>query len=548
MTAALPISVTAEQFYPTIAVDDLQPSATNPRKTFDPQRLAEMAKTIAEHGILEPILARPLPGKLDHEHAKAGVVASARPKFEIVAGERRWRAAKLAKVATVPVIVRPLNDKQALEIQTIENAQREDLHPLEQAAGYERLIKDFGYTPEKIADAIGKSRAHVFQVRKLGALAPKLREAFVAGEMDTTLATVLARVPGQTLQEAAWKKLKDEFRNGFSFRVAAEFIRTNFMLDLMRAPFNINDEKLVAKAGACGKCPKRTGNQVDLFPDVKNGNVCTDPACFAEKRSAATQVEIKQAEQKGREVIIGAQAKKIMPWQGSSVAHGSGFVEPSERCYDDAKRRTWKDLAKLAGVEPTLIQVPQSGELEPIIPLEKVKRGLAAKGIKLIRTRETSKAEQTYRKQRQAEQEKRARDGEARRRAWLAMRAKVKSVNDRDLRIVVGAWLDDAGYQANELREFWPFVMGAGAENRIAKLKPADFARFIVDLAVAGELEGGRYNEPANLAHFCKRYGVDLAKHRRAVDAEHKAKLAAAKKAKPKAKAKAKPVKKKGRK
>jgi hypothetical protein len=143
-----------------------------------------------------------------------------------------------------------LTDKQALEIQTIENAQREDLHPLEQAAGYERLIKEFGYTPEKIADAIGKSRAHVFQIRKLGALSPKLREAFIAGEMDTTLATVFARVPGQSLQDAAWQKLKAEFRNGFSFRIGAEFVRKNFMLDLMRAPFNINDESLVVKPPA----------------------------------------------------------------------------------------------------------------------------------------------------------------------------------------------------------------------------------------------------------------------------------------------------------
>jgi ParB/RepB/Spo0J family partition protein len=253
MTAALPVSATAEQFLPKVLIADLEPSATNPRKTFDPQRLSEMARTISEHGILEPILARPLPGN------KSG-------RLEIVAGERRWRAAQLAKRLDVPVILRPLTDKQALEIQTIENAQREDLHPLEQAAGYERLIKEFGYTPEKIADAIGKSRAHVFQIRKLGALSPKLREAFIAGEMDTTLATVFARVPGQSLQDAAWQKLKAEFRNGFSFRIGAEFVRKNFMLDLMRAPFNINDESLVVAAGACGKCPKRTGNQTDLFP------------------------------------------------------------------------------------------------------------------------------------------------------------------------------------------------------------------------------------------------------------------------------------------
>jgi hypothetical protein len=130
--------VIREHFRPAVSIDDLEPSSTNPRKTFDAQRLAELAKTIGEK-----------------------------------ARDRRRRA-PLARRQARQARDRPrhrpaADDKQALEIQTIENAQREDLHPLEQADGYERLIKEFGYTPEKIADAIGKSRAHVFQIRKLRA-------------------------------------------------------------------------------------------------------------------------------------------------------------------------------------------------------------------------------------------------------------------------------------------------------------------------------------------------------------------------------------------
>ena len=491
----------------------------NARKTFDPQRLAELAKTIAEHGIVEPILVRPGKGE----------------KLEIVAGERRWRAAELAKAKEVPVIVRNLSDKQALEIQTIENAQREDLHPLEQAAGYERLIKDFGYTPEKIADAIGKSRAHVFQIRKLLALSPKMREAFIAGDMDTTLATVVARVPGHSMQEAAWKQLKDEFRTGFSFRAAADFIRRNFMLDLMRAPFNINDAQLVAKAGACPACPKRTGNQADLFADVKNGNVCTDPACFNEKRAAATKVEIKQAEDKGREVIVGAAAKKLMPWHGS-LAHGVGYVEPTVRCYDDAKERSWRDLAKLAEVEPALIQNPESGRLEPIIPVDKVKRALEAKGIKLIRTRETSKAEQAYRKQRLAAEAKAKRETEARRRAWTEIRGKVRALPARDLATIAGAvWREIWHETRKPIVAAWNWPAAAlhrDAPAQIAKLKPAELARLFVDMAIVRELPGNRYSReaPTYLGYFGRRYGVNLDKHRRAVEAEERAKQAAKKK------------------
>src|SRR5579863_9027371 len=128
-----------------LPVASIVPNVNNPRKHFDKAALKDLAKTIAEHGVLEPLLCRPDP--LD-KHGK---------KFEIIFGERRWRAAKLAERAEIPVIVRSdIDDQKALEMMVIENDQREDVHPLEQSRGYQALIAG-GYTREQIAEKVGKS-------------------------------------------------------------------------------------------------------------------------------------------------------------------------------------------------------------------------------------------------------------------------------------------------------------------------------------------------------------------------------------------------------
>lgn len=481
----------------------LEPSPTNPRKTFDPERLAELARTVAEHGIVEPILARPHPTKKGEQ-------------LEIVAGERRWRAAELAKLEAVPVIVRPLTDKQALEIQTIENAQREDLHPLEQADGYERLIKDFGYTPEKIADAIGKSRAHVFQIRKLRSLAPKLREAFLAGDMDTTLATVFALVPGNSLQEKAWQEPQKQFSNGFSFRHAAEFVRKNYMLDLARAPFPIADATLHPQAGACGACPKRTGNQADLFPDVKNGNVCTDPQCFDFKRTAHQQRTVKKLEAGGTVVITGKEAKQALPYHWSRLdAWDSPVVNPNDRCYEDKERRTYGQLAKLAGISLAQLQNPHDGELQPVVRVPELKKALAGKGIVLSRG-STSTPDRAARLAREKALEERVkRRSEARRLTWLATRDKVTKLDTKDLVAIAAQFYGKIwGEYQKRINEAWkwPHLGERAIAARIGKLKPAELSRLLVDLTLVPELTGMRYggNESPLLKTLARRHGVSF--------------------------------------
>jgi ParB family chromosome partitioning protein len=135
-----------------LPISDLHPSGLNPRKDFDPAELAELAQSIRSKGLVQPIIARPDP---------------VRGGFEIVAGERRWRAAQKAPLHTVPVIVRELSDRDVAEFALIENVQRKDLNPIEEATGYSELITRFRYSQEELAEMVGKSRSHLANMLRL---------------------------------------------------------------------------------------------------------------------------------------------------------------------------------------------------------------------------------------------------------------------------------------------------------------------------------------------------------------------------------------------
>jgi ParB family chromosome partitioning protein len=137
----------------TLPIEHLRPGSLQPRRHFDVAELDALAASIAERGILQPILVRP--------------VAGAAGRYEIVAGERRWRAAQKASVHEVPVIIRELDDEQALEVALVENVQRQDLGPIEEAEGYQKLILDFGHTQETLSKAVGKSRSHIANIVRL---------------------------------------------------------------------------------------------------------------------------------------------------------------------------------------------------------------------------------------------------------------------------------------------------------------------------------------------------------------------------------------------
>ncbi len=160
-----------------VPVEYLEPSPLQPRRTFADEELAALAASIREHGLLQPILVRPARGP--------GAA------YEIVAGERRWRAAQRAGLEEVPVVVRELDDRGALELALVENLQREDLNPLEEAEAYARLVQDFGRSQEEVAQALGRSRSHIANTLRLLQLPEPVRELLRRGELTAGHARAL---------------------------------------------------------------------------------------------------------------------------------------------------------------------------------------------------------------------------------------------------------------------------------------------------------------------------------------------------------------------
>ncbi|HZS83125.1 MAG TPA: ParB/RepB/Spo0J family partition protein [Stellaceae bacterium] len=161
----------------TVPIDFVRPGRFQPRQRFDEEALQALAQSIREKGVLQPLLVRRHP-----EAANA---------YEIIAGERRWRAAQMAQLHEIPVVIREFEDREALEIALVENIQRQDLSPLEEAEGYRRLMEEFGHTQERLAEAVGKSRSHVANMMRLLGLPDTVKELLAAGTLSAGHARAL---------------------------------------------------------------------------------------------------------------------------------------------------------------------------------------------------------------------------------------------------------------------------------------------------------------------------------------------------------------------
>ncbi|UVK39653.1 ParB/RepB/Spo0J family partition protein [Mesorhizobium sp. AR10] len=160
-----------------VPIEFLTPNPKNPRRHFGDSELTDLAQSIREHGVVQPVVARPSP-------TQPG-------RYEIIAGERRWRAAQRAGLTEIPIIVRDVNDRTALELAIIENVQRTDLNPVEEALGYQRLIDDHGYTQADLGQVIGKSRSHVANTLRLLKLPDVIRDMLVDGALSAGHARTL---------------------------------------------------------------------------------------------------------------------------------------------------------------------------------------------------------------------------------------------------------------------------------------------------------------------------------------------------------------------
>ncbi|OYQ35176.1 chromosome partitioning protein ParB [Niveispirillum lacus] len=167
-----------------LPIDQVHPGKFQPRRRFDEEALTALVESVRERGILQPLLVRKEPG-----------AAPGHTSYEIIAGERRWRAAQLAGLHEVPVLVRTLTDREALEIALVENIQRSDLTPLEEAEGYKRLMDEFDHTQEDLARSVGKSRSHVANMLRLLALPDEVKHLVQEGSLSMGHARALLTAP-----------------------------------------------------------------------------------------------------------------------------------------------------------------------------------------------------------------------------------------------------------------------------------------------------------------------------------------------------------------
>lgn len=195
-----------------LPVEDLQPNPEQPRKHFDAESLEELSASIQQFGLLEPIVARPIPGT-QHQSQK---------RYEIVAGERRWRACQKAGLLEVPVLVKEFSDEQALEAGLIENLQREDLNPVEYARAYETLMRQYGYTQEKLAERVGKSRVSVANALRLLKLPTYVLDRLQSGELSEGHGRALL---GATDSATAERLAKQALSSGWSVREVEQRVR-----------------------------------------------------------------------------------------------------------------------------------------------------------------------------------------------------------------------------------------------------------------------------------------------------------------------------------
>ena len=273
-------TVTNATEYRDVSLALLIESTTNPRRTFEEESLKELAESIRSQGVLSPLLVRPITER----------------GFEIVFGARRYRAAQMADAATVPVRIKNLTDAEALEAQLIENLQRRDVHPMEEAEGFKRLLDfdDPKYSIEQIAAKTGKTPAYVAQRLKLTELSEPAVEAFYREEIGVGHALLLAKLPADRQTEALAACFKEDWSAGgkkakrilLPVRSLQFWIETNVLLLLKEAPFDKRDAHLVAIAGSCADCSKRTGHNKLLFSDLGKQDACTDATCYQAKVDA----------------------------------------------------------------------------------------------------------------------------------------------------------------------------------------------------------------------------------------------------------------------
>lgn len=383
----------------SIAISQIIPSPHNPRKSFDESGLQELAESIRQVGVLQPVVVRRTNGRFFVEPGTAGgtdaffildrqLMTPDRgysggtpltfptweeaeknlPAFELVAGERRWRASQAAGLTEIPAVVRDLTDVQAAELAIVENLLRADVSAFEEAMGFRRLIDLGAHTADSLAAKLGKSRSHVFARLRLCKLCRDVRKAMEDGQIEASVAELLAKFGTEALQEEALNELldsvpkwaeEDEFPIPFR---RAKSVLAEFYPDLTDAPWPLKLADF--PGGSCKACPKRTANMPDAPAGAKGSNVCTDRHCYRDRLNLVRSkkldsllsdnvLTLKTLKDHDEALGDGYSTERGFPY-------GSPWLAGHAMCYEAQKEAsTWDTVLEGLGVEPVTIVDPR---------------------------------------------------------------------------------------------------------------------------------------------------------------------------------------------
>ena len=281
-----------------INVKNICISKTNPRKTIDEKALNELAESIKQKGVIQPILVRYIYDSFDKDGNQ---------EYELVCGERRYRASKLAKLKVIPANIRDLSDDEAFELQIIENLERKDVHPLDEADAFKNMLDSGKYTIKDISLKMAKTETFIAGRLKLVDLIEPIRLDFVKGYLGISHATLIAKCDSEK-QESIFKDAKP-WGNSIepdygTYEQLKETIEDE-LLDLSVAPFSLT-ECLQHKGGpgSCSVCPKRSKANPVLFDEFQDEDTCFDEKCFNEKTELFTQKEVAKIINENHDVVL----------------------------------------------------------------------------------------------------------------------------------------------------------------------------------------------------------------------------------------------------
>ena len=352
-----------------LKLTEIEADPNQPRKHFDAAQMEELTQSIRERGVDMAILVRPVKG--------------GRKPFKLVCGERRWRASKAAGLDTIPARIREMTDAQAAESQLVENTQRADMMPMEEAQAFENLRVRFAYSIDDLVTKSGKSEKIVRQRLRLIELPKAAQAALQDGTLRLGVANAIMWVDNKDDRAAAAHHILSNSHYGLMHNVhqAEDYIRRTFLLQLSKAPFNTRDAKLLPTAGSCLNCPKRTGAARALFEDMGVKDSCLDRACYQKKVELHREAQLAKFEAEGI-ALDEAATKKIFRYSQDHVDSGSGYVALDESVYQDTKNRSWGQL--IGKDAPIRVAVNEAGKAIKVIERkEAVRLAQEVSGVEL---------------------------------------------------------------------------------------------------------------------------------------------------------------------